>query len=212
MLLKRFARFVPFCVTVALVAAAIADPIVEALSNAGVFGAGNYTDRSMADVAPVLSIGVLGALVCLFALVTRALGWWSAEKRRVWDERVRVPSSWLYPATLVLELGVLFTMETCEQLVLHGYVLGALTWLGGPVLASLAIHAFVTAIVTVALARGLRCGAIAIVTVVRFLARLVVVPTPRVASACALSYRFWRKRPLAPILCRIGERAPPLYA
>ncbi len=210
MLLKRFARFSPFCVTVALVAAAIADPIVEALSNGGVFGTARYTDGSMADVAPVLSIGVVGALVCLFALVTRALGWWRDGKPRAWDERVVVPAAWLYPVILSLEIGVLFVMETCEQIVVHGHVLGALMWLGGPVLMSLAIHAFVTAIATFALARALGRGAIAIVSAVRFFARPIAVPTARVASEFSLSYRFWRKRPLAPILCRIGERAPPL--
>jgi hypothetical protein len=42
----------------AVLAAAIADPLVEFASNAGWFGPGNFTDRSNLDVGPVFALGI----------------------------------------------------------------------------------------------------------------------------------------------------------
>src|SRR5208283_1357179 len=48
-----------FCGTVAILAAALADPLVEFASNAGLFGGGAFTDHSMLDVLPALIAGGL---------------------------------------------------------------------------------------------------------------------------------------------------------
>ena len=53
----------------AVLAAAIADPLVECASNAGWFGPGNFTDRSNLDVGPVFALGI--ATLALY-LVRRA--------------------------------------------------------------------------------------------------------------------------------------------
>ena len=58
-------------------AAAIADPLVEFASNAGWFGAGNFTDHSNLDVVPALFAGVALLRNCI----------WFDEPARSWPIR-----------------------------------------------------------------------------------------------------------------------------
>src|ERR1700694_3279642 len=88
-----------FCVAVALVALAIADPLTEWASNAGLFGPGNFTDHSNADVVPALFAGF-----AFFALhlVMRSL---SASRAR--DYR---PRPWLGAWLRALDLKILLRL------------------------------------------------------------------------------------------------------
>jgi hypothetical protein len=55
-----------FCIAAALVAASVADPLVEFASNRGVFGPGSFTDHSNRDVLPALCAGLaFGAVYVL---------------------------------------------------------------------------------------------------------------------------------------------------
>ena len=54
-----------FCLAAAVIAAAIADPVVEFASNHGAFGAGNFTDHSSLDVVPALIAGLIAAALAV---------------------------------------------------------------------------------------------------------------------------------------------------
>ena len=62
-----------FCLAAALVAAAIADPLIECASNSGVFGSGSFTGRSNQDVLPVLCAGLTCGAVYVFLAARRIL-------------------------------------------------------------------------------------------------------------------------------------------
>jgi hypothetical protein len=204
-----------FCLTAALVAAACADPIVEALSNAGVFGKSNYTDHSLLDVIPMLSIGAMSAALWLFVQVRKMLGLrvakpqWIHRSAFALDARSVVK---LLPAVFALQIVILFSMETLEQLFVYGHVLGPLVWLGGPVLVSLLAHAFACALVTFTLARVLRKCAAAVFTLARFIAHLFSRLRPDVKQTFVRAQRCLRTRFPSPIIGPISERAPPLSA
>jgi hypothetical protein len=133
---------------VAVIAAAVADPIVEFASNAGWFGPGNFTDRSNLDVFPALVVG-LGALALYLIGRAPAILAGTALPRRLVS---------LVPAIFVLQIAVLYVMETAEQFIVGGHTLGPVVWLGGPITASLAIHAALCVTVTFWIAIGARAG------------------------------------------------------
>src|SRR5579863_7532885 len=62
-----------FCAAVAMIAAAIADPLVESASNAGWFGPGNFTDHSTWDVVPAFLVGLFFVALYLWLRVRTAL-------------------------------------------------------------------------------------------------------------------------------------------
>jgi hypothetical protein len=204
-----------FCVAAAFVGAACADPIVEALSNAGAFGTGNYTDHSILDVIPVLSIGAATAAVWLFVRVRKMLGLrvakpqWIQRSAFALDLRFVVK---LLPAVFALQITILFWMETLEQIIVRGHILGSLVWLGGPVLISLLVHAFACAGVSFTLVRVLRKCATAVFTLTQFIAHLFAWLRPNVKQTFVRAQPCQRTRFSAPVPGRISERAPPLSA
>ena len=127
-----------FCATVAVLAAALADPCLEFASNAGWFGSGRFTDRSMADVAPTLLFGALFLVAQLFGIFRRA----SISLR--FDEPLRRPLARILPSIFSLQLALLFLIESIEQRVVYGHFLGGALWLGAPILIALAVHALFT--------------------------------------------------------------------
>jgi hypothetical protein len=190
-----------FCVLAAVVSAAIADPLLEALSNAGFFGPGNYTDHSTLDVLPVLGIGALLAVLHLSIHVSHLLrnaGLDASET--LWA---------LLPWIFVAQIAALYGMETVEQIVIGGHALGGAVWLGAPVAISLAAHAATCLLVTFTAAWLLRRCARAALR----LAHLALRPIPSASRALRpiiLDRAFAvPARILAPTACRIGERAPP---
>ena len=189
----------PLRLCAALLAAAIADPLVESASNAGWFGPGNFTDRSNLDVGPVFALGI-ASLVLYF--VCRA-------RRLAVRGSVPGPVMAFVPVVFALQLLTLFGMESTEQLVLHGHIVGPQIWLGGPAPFSLAIHAAVCLAVSLCMARSTRRLAETTLRVLRLfeaIARLAV-DVPSATMRRPAPQRCFTN--LAPTLCRIGERAPP---
>ncbi len=192
-----------FCATVAVLAAALADPCLEFASNAGWFGSGRFTDRSMADVAPTLLFGALFLVAQLLGIFRRAY------IRLRLDEPLRRPLARLLPIVFTLQLVLLFLIESIEQRVVYGHFLGGELWLGAPILIALVVHALFTA-----------CMAFLIALTLREFARRAP------ALAAAVRLRRVRNAPLAIALRRafavasarfsehtlgsIGKRAPPI--
>jgi hypothetical protein len=192
------ARF-GFCCAIAVIAAAIADPLVEFASNAGWLGPGSFTDRSNLDVFPALLAGV--ALLAVFM----------ARKARAVLAGSTIPLGLRdLPLIFVLQIVTLYSMETAEQLITAGHVLGPMTWLGGPLPISLAVHGVFCFAVTLAIVRSRRALAATTLRVIRLITAIATfaarVPLPIPARRFeAVSFKE-----LLSVLCVVGERAPPM--
>lgn len=201
-----------FCLAAAVAAAAIIDPIVERMSNAGVFGAGSFTDRSNLDVIPAISVacGLSLLFVCLSAWRLLSHKSYAPEWVRASSRAVNRHSAFAFAGPVfVTQLGVLFVMETLEQIVVAGHPMGGLIWLGGPTAVSLLLHAAGCVASTWLLWRALHWSAgtlaQAICWALRILAQTMV-------GAPKIHVRAWRtERPrfIEPFLRRLKGRAPP---
>jgi hypothetical protein len=203
-----------FCLDAAIAAAAVIDPILESLSNKGVFGAGHYTDRSNLDVVPALCVALALSLVVAIGIARRVLArncyapeWLRLSATALEDLALRP----LLPAVFILQIAALFTMETIEQVAVAGHPLGGAVWLGGPVAISLALHAIGSVFVTWTIARILQWSGQTLADVVVFVRRLIqtlragdVKPLTRIAKAPSLRF-------LEPVLARLKGRAPPYH-
>jgi hypothetical protein len=204
-----------FCTAIAVIAAAIADPLVEFASNAGWFGPGLFTDHSNLDVAPALIIGVLLLAAYLVLKARAALANGSGRDRDLWREAGHALGSgvWrLMPAIFGLQMLTLYAMETAEQYAVWGHSLGPTIWLGGPLPVSLAVHAIICVAVAATIARWVRAltaTTLRFIRLIRALATFAPQPAGSLASRRRDSISF--RRP-APVLCRIGERAPPFVS
>ncbi len=138
-----------FCIAAAVIAAATADPLVEGVSNAGWLGRGSYTDHSSLIVLPTLA---LGAIVVVLYLVTRV----RSDLSQGSEDALRMPVSRLLVPIFGLQLALLASMETLEQIVVAGHSLGRTVWLGGPIWFSLSVHAAVCVAVSFGLAKVLQ--------------------------------------------------------
>lgn len=201
-----------FAIAAAVIAAATVDPIVERLSNAGFFGPGSYTDHSNGDVLPALCAGALCSIAFVILAAVRSLGFanalsqWLERPAREFDGlRVRALLGRIY----ALQIAVLFVMETAEQKIVLGHFLGGAVWLGGPVLASLALHFVGCIVVSLLLSRFLQLLARRVVAVVRAIwSTFMPIGVART--------RFVRPREpelaclFAPLLERPTVRPPPL--
>jgi hypothetical protein len=185
---------------VAIIAAAVADPVVEFASNAGCFGPGSFTDRSNLDVLPALVAGI-SVLALYLCGAARAVLAGTALPRRLMS---------LVPTIFIFQIVALYVMETAEQFIVGGHTLGPAVWLGGPIVASLAIHAAFCTAVTFWIARSARQLTVTTLRVIQLI--------KTTASFAAHVFEILRHprsdagrfRQLVPVLCRIGERAPPL--
>ncbi|MDH2909822.1 MAG: hypothetical protein HKL92_05925 [Candidatus Eremiobacteraeota bacterium] len=192
-----------FCATVAVLAAALADPCLEFASNAGWFGAGRFTDRSMADVLPTLLVGLFFLVVQLLLILRRA-----CTRPRL-DEALRQPLAALLPSIFMLQLALLFVIESIEQRAVDGHFLGGALWLGAPIPIALAIHALFatgTAFLVATTLREFTRRAPALAAAVRL--------RREIRSARATSTRRSFAAPfatLSDLVCgSVGERAPPM--
>jgi hypothetical protein len=186
-----------------VLAAAIADPLVESVSNAGWFGPGTFTDHSNLDVLPALLCGAV-LLVCYLTLrVRRDLVQASGEALQTRGHR-------LLPFIVAVQMGVLFAMETLEQIVVAGHIMGGAIWLGGPIWFSLCVHALLGIAVAYGLAR-LACACAQ--TTLRVIRRFRALATRALHAPAPLAVRgrgmAWA-RANTPVRCRIGNRAPPI--
>ncbi len=209
--LSRSSIQIWFCLAVAAISAAIADPLVEWASNAGRFGPGNFTDHSSADVVPALLVGALFVVTHLLLRVRRALtsnpthDLLRASRAALSGRVMR-----LLPPTFAVQILALYCMETVEQVAVTGHPLGGMVWLGGPVLVSLAVHAIACVLVAYAASKVLRALTRSVVFAVRILLAMAARPARGVSptelgrpSACCSPISFF-------VLCNVGERAPPL--
>ncbi len=193
---------VRFRVAVAVIAAAIADPAVEFASNCGWFGPGHFTDHSSLDVVPALSIGI--GMLALYLL---------AKARLLIADRVppRAIVAML-PSIFAVQILTLYAMETSEQLLAYGHVLGPAVWLGGPWPVSLVIHATVCIAVAYSIARSMRSLAATTLRVIRFIAAVVRLAPCGGGAIASLWVDQVSFKELSRALRRVGQRAPPLIA
>jgi hypothetical protein len=107
---------------------------------------------------------------------------------------------------------MLYGMETLEQFVVGGHTLGGTVWLGGPPLASLAVHALLCVLTTFVLRHLTRALSNKAVRIVAAIASAIAL-APRGPSVMFLRVA---ERPdarrRAPLLSRTGDRAPPQLA
>ena len=199
-----------FCLAAAITAAALADPIVEGLSNAGAFGPGLFTDHSNAAVAPALCIGIFfAALFVIGTALCRLAGVPPNWVRRFGAALPATTIGRLFPLILAMQIGVLFGMETLEQFAILGHTLGGTVWLGGPALVALTIHVTTGFIVTTMFSRVLHQLAQSVVDAVVFFRRLVLAWSALTPTA---PIRFLGERPRRsdePALARLQVRGPP---
>jgi len=205
-----------FCLVAAVTSAALADPLVEGLSNHGVFGSGRFTDHSNADVMPALAAALVFAALFVVGVVRRAVPHSRPGHAPAWlrESRAAVPprtAMRLFPVAFTLQIATLFGAETLEQLAVAGHAFGGAVWLGGPILVSLGLHAAIGLVVVALLARLLDWVARSIVDVIYLLRRLVLAwdslsPLPAVVAHLALP------RPLdVPAIAASHGRAPPHF-
>jgi hypothetical protein len=190
-----------FCLAVAVIAAAIADPIVEYASNAGCFGAGNFTDHSTLDVVPALLAGVA---LFGFYLVRKA--------RALVADRGSERLSGLLPTALALQMLVLYVMETSEQLVVWHHTLGPTVWLGAPAPISIALHALVCVGVVLAVRRSRRVLAATTLRVIALIQAIATLPVKLEKPLPAHRAAPLQIKVLLPVLSAVGVRAPPVTA
>jgi hypothetical protein len=192
----------PFLAAVALIAAAIADPLVETIANTGVLGRG-YADNDHSSVVPTLIIGAI-----LTLLVTGGRTWTLALARHV-AERSALDD---LPYVVVVQLAALFIMESAEQVLVGGRYLGGTAWLGGPVWFSLCTHIIVGVTCALLIARGMRAIAHRAAPLVSIALELILCALGRGGGLLFAHRRHQTARCYAQHrnLRRLGERAPPL--
>ena len=200
-----------FVCLVALLAAAFGDALVEGLSNAGILWHGQYTDQSSLDLLPAL-IAVIAIALLVGRSVKqqiRATGL-PARTLIVSTSRALIPNeiASALPVTFTLQLSILFSMETIEQIVVYGHDFGGTLWLGGPIAVSLLIHALFAVACAFLLSGALRALTNALIRVVRCifaryveLVRTGQVETLRSTRECAA--------PQLIISASIAGRGPP---
>lgn len=195
-----------FCAVTALIAAALADPLVESLSNNGAFGGGSFTDHSNADVVPALSAGLMLAAL---AGVIRLGGALRGAHRATPAAPLGVLR--LVPFVFALQIVLLYAMETGEQLAVYGRLLGGALWLGGPPLASLTIHALACVLATWLAVRTARAFARTVVRIAGRIMAIAVAPRTAAVFCARLGQRLDTRR--SAFARRVaGERAPPQLA
>jgi branched-subunit amino acid transport protein len=198
-----------FGAAVAALAAALGDLFVESLSNHGAFGPGRFTDGSNADIAPIGIAGSALLLGCLFFHVRRALARDAAAqyRRELTAALAPLTIARMLPLIFLLQIVLLWTMETAEQYVVVGHGFGGTIWLGGPTVASLLLHAMICSIVTFVTRRLLFVLEPRAVRLIRrLLTSTAFPPDAAVATAWTPSLPGSPRRSL---LTEVAKRGPP---
>lgn len=181
-----------FVATAALTAAAIANPVVETISNTGIFGNG-YADHDQSSVGPTFAVAVLFALAFVIARTMRALrGTADAEPMLgalARDLARRAPSREL-PRVMGLQFFTLYVMERVEGLLHAAAAESGLSWLGGPPVFAIAVHAFACIATTLVLGLALRAIASLLATAVRAVLEAFAIAHGRGSAAAPLQRRF----------------------
>jgi hypothetical protein len=200
---------------VALIAAALADPVVESISNTGVLG-GHFADDNHTGVIPTLLGGLLfvleiAAMRCVNILRRSPKGSreWFVDVARGISTGSGVRD---LPFAFGLQLAALFLLESSEQLLVGGKLLGGTAWLGGPIVFSLLTHALIGAGCFLTLRRALRALVTAFASLVGIALDFILL-VRSLAEPGALARRCDAppsRRAQAPHVRQIGGRAPPL--
>jgi hypothetical protein len=203
----------PFLLAIALVAAAIGDPLVETIANTGAIGRG-FSDNNHLSVIPTL---IAGLLLVSLAIGRRCLdlcrhcprrGDWVIETAKRFCERPPLDD---LPYVIFLQFAALFVMESTEQLVFGGRLLGGAAWLGGPIFFSVVAHALIGAVCCIAITQNARAIVKRFATLFAGTLNFILLVLHR--QSCAL-FAPRRSEPTPRALQildvrRIGERAPP---
>jgi len=195
--------------------AGIVDPLVERMSNAGMFGPGSFTDRSNVDVIPALCLAAVFCGLSVYVLARRLLSERAHPPR--WLRRCATevgagPWYRLLPSIFAVQIGVLFCMETLEQLAVAGHPYGGTIWLGGPVGLSLLMHAAGCIAITWLLSRVLDWSARTLAAAVRCVFAYVRAAAAGVSNSPRLPLRFdVRAKSIDPYLRALAGRAPPAF-
>jgi hypothetical protein len=199
--MRRLSRL-PFLLAVALIAAAIGDPLVETIANTGILGPG-YLDNNHSSVVPALIAG--------FSVAVLLIGWQCRQFLRWRHNVVERPLADM-PYVFALQLAALFAMESCEQILCEGGMLGGTAWLGGPVWFSLFAHGLIGAICTVLVARGMRAIVPRAATLVETVFERVLCTFGQTVATLFVRRDDDAMRARTQVLHvhQCGERAPPL--
>jgi hypothetical protein len=200
----------------ALIAAALGDPLVENVSNTGIFGT-HYSDTNHISIVPALVAGVLLVLV-IIGLRCVEMCMVSAGGRRDWLVDVATAISTRspardFPCVFGMQLAALFAMESTEQVLLGGKLLGGTVWLGGPIAFSLLTHAVIGAGCILLLKWFVRSMLATFASLVCIALEFILI-TRTYGVLGALLRRSEEPechRAQAPHVRQIGERAPPLH-
>jgi hypothetical protein len=211
---RAFGSRLPFLMAAALIAAALGDSIVESLSNAGIFG-GSYHDDDHVSVLPTL---LLGAIVVLEIVTARCFDLLRARPAgsRGWIVDLAANVSTRkplrdFPLVFALQMAALFAMESSEQLLAVGKLLGGTAWLGGPVLASLVTHALIGWSALLLLRHVMRALLALLVSFARVAIDFISLARTREASIFICRHDEPRRNLARSARARhIGGRAPPL--
>jgi hypothetical protein len=206
-----------FCLATAAVAAAVANPAMESLSDAGIFGRNDLTDHSSLDVLPTL-IG--GLLIGVYYLCVRLRPVFADRYRARPKALLAAPSDAVRPRTLVrllpaifvTQIAILFSMETAEQLIVDGHALGGTIWLGGPAPISLGLHAAACICVTFFAVHVLNFFARVAVGFLGFVLLLIATAARSPRLTIARWADPFKQKSQSSARGRTGERAPPLAA
>lgn len=201
-----------FVCSAALLAAVGGDAVLEWISNAGILWHGHYTDRSSMNLLPVFLLAALAIITALGLLVhkqTREEGisarsfFLSSSRSFTRHEVVR-----LLPTIFLLQILVLFSMETAEQIAVYGHVFGGTLWMGAPILASLFGHAIFAVLSALSLSNSLEALAKALVCIVKRILTLLAA----FADACRTPTLRHERICVVQLLASavVGERGPPL--
>jgi len=205
----------PLLFAVALVAAALGDPLVESVSNHGFFGSG-FDDNNHLSVVPAL---VAGAMLGLIIVAMRC---WSLVRSGSSLRRsdpfadgiarfAHGPAGRDVPIVLTLQFAALFAMESFEQMLAGGRPLGGGAWLGGPIVFSVATHVLLGTALTLlfgALVRSIHAG---VSSLVRATIDALLLKRARDGARAVLKRGNGAApaAPQAPHARRIRGRAPP---
>jgi hypothetical protein len=201
-----------FVCTAALLAAALGDALVEGLSNADILWHGQYTDQSSLDLLP-LFVGVIAIVLMVGHSVKRQIRSTGLPARTLIasTSRALIPDEMTsaLPTIFALQLFILFSMETIEQIVVYGHDFGGTLWLGGPIAVSLLIHALIAIACAFLLSGALRAVARALIRVVKCIfARYVKVLAAHQSQTLPPTQTC--PAPQLIVTASIVERGPPL--
>jgi hypothetical protein len=117
----------------------------------------------------------------------------------------------LLPAIFVLQMLSLLAMETIEQLAVYGHPLGGTLWLGGPIVASLLMHAAIAIVVAFGVASSLSWLAEQVVRLARVLCRWLL-PKRKFLPAVALKVHPLSSAEQLFRCAQLAQRGPPTPA